>query len=193
MLLLLLLQATSLPKATAVPVYVWLLNERKARAEIATPLPVMVSPNPVQLTRSPNCCSVTLSVGDVALSNMPVNRCVEGLQEYTAHAAICARLCLTAFHPGGVHVCLAARAQVHRHPAVHNTGRTATARGVPYHGVSVVAAGDAQRCGGDFWCCISSIEGFWLIALSVNGLRCRIGWLLGWFAPYIVKGYSLAF
>lgn len=75
-------KATSLAKASAVPVYVWLLNERKARAEIATPLPVTVSPNPVQLTRSPNCCSVTLSVGDIALSNMPGNRYI-GILQYT--------------------------------------------------------------------------------------------------------------
>lgn len=67
-------QATALPKATTIPVYVWLVNESKKRAEIATPLPVQVSPNPVQLTTSPHCCSVTLSVGDIQVNNLPVNR-----------------------------------------------------------------------------------------------------------------------
>lgn len=70
------LQAVTLPKATTIPVYVWLMNERKARAEVATPLPVMVRPNQLQLTelQSPSCCSVELSVGEIQLSNMPVTR-----------------------------------------------------------------------------------------------------------------------
>jgi hypothetical protein len=68
------LQAVTLLKATTIPVYVWLMNERKARAEIATPLPVTVRPSQLQLTTSPSCCSVELSVGDIQLSNMPVSR-----------------------------------------------------------------------------------------------------------------------
>lgn len=68
-------QGVEVPKAITVQVYVWMFTDQR-RAVIATALPIQASPNPVQLTGVPGCCSVELAVGDIQLANSPVSRCV---------------------------------------------------------------------------------------------------------------------
>lgn len=68
------MQGVNVSQPITVQVYVWMFSDQ-GRAVIATALPIQASPNPVQLTGAPGCCSVQLAVGDVQLTNKPVSRC----------------------------------------------------------------------------------------------------------------------
>lgn len=73
------IKGSAIPRALTAHVYVWVINARRAQSKekeaAADELAVQITPNPVQLTASPGCCPVELSIRGISNIEMADTRC----------------------------------------------------------------------------------------------------------------------